>query len=253
MTALLEARDISKRFAGIAALDHVSMQVDAGEFVGLIGPNGAGKTTFFNCLYGFLRPDRGLVLFDGDDITRLATYRRARLGLARTFQRTELFAGMSVREHLLVAERARTMGVTLWRDFLPRNRVSDDERALADEMLELLGLADQADRPVESLSLGRTRLVELGRALMTQPRLLFLDEPSSGLDRAETDEMATVLVDAQRERGTAIVLIEHDIDLVQTVTSRLYVLDYGKLIASGDTATVLADPDVRHAYLGVTA
>ena len=253
MSALLDARDISKRFSGISALSGVSMEVAAGEFVGLIGPNGAGKTTFFNCLYGFLRPDHGRVLFEDRDVTRAPTFRRARLGLARTFQRTELFAGMSVREHLLVAERARTCGVTLWRDLLLKGRVTDDERELADRMLALLGLADDAERPIESLSLGRTRLVELGRALMGQPRLLFLDEPSSGLDRTETEEMARVLLDAQREHGTAILLIEHDIDLVQNVTSRLYVLDYGKLIASGETATVLANPEVRHAYLGVTA
>jgi ABC-type branched-subunit amino acid transport system ATPase component len=253
MSALLDARDISKRFSGIAALSGVSMEVGAGEFVGLIGPNGAGKTTFFNCLYGFLRPDHGRVLFEDRDVTRAPTFRRARLGLARTFQRTELFAGMSVREHLLVAERARTCGVTLWRDLLLKGRVTDDERELADRMLALLGLADDAERPIESLSLGRTRLVELGRALMGQPRLLFLDEPSSGLDRIETEEMARVLLEAQREHGTAILLIEHDIDLVQNVTSRLYVLDYGKLIASGETAAVLANPEVRHAYLGVTA
>jgi branched-chain amino acid transport system ATP-binding protein len=193
------------------------------------------------------------VLFDGRDVTRTATYRRARMGLARTFQRAELFTGMTVREHLLVAERARTNRVTLWRDLLLKGRVTDRERALTDDMLVLLGLADAAERPIEALSLGGTRLVELGRALMGQPRLLFLDEPSSGLDRTETNEMARVLVDAQREHGTAIVLIEHDIDLVQEVTDRLYVLDYGKLIASGSTADVLADPDVRAAYLGVTA
>jgi branched-chain amino acid transport system ATP-binding protein len=250
---LLEARDISKRFSGIAALSQVSLSVDAGEFVGLIGPNGAGKTTFFNCLDGFLKPDHGRALFGGRDLTRLPTYRRARLGLARTFQRTELFAGMSVREHLLVAERARTSGVTLWRDLLLRSRINSAERETADRMLELLGIADDADRPIESLSLGRTRLVELGRALMGQPRLLFLDEPSSGLDRTETDEMARVLRDAQREHGTAILLIEHDIDLVRDVTTRLYVLDYGKLIASGKTQEVLADSEVRHAYLGVQA
>jgi branched-chain amino acid transport system ATP-binding protein len=253
MSALLDARGISKRFSGISALNDVSMEVAAGEFVGLIGPNGAGKTTFFNCLYGFLRPDHGRVLFEDRDVTRSPTFRRARLGLARTFQRTELFAGMSVREHLLVAEQARTCGVTLWRDLLLKGRVTDDQRELADRMLALLGLADDAERPIESLSLGRTRLVELGRALMGQPRLLFLDEPSSGLDRTETEEMARVLLEAQREHGTAILLIEHDIDLVQNVTSRLYVLDYGKLIASGETGPVLADPEVRHAYLGVTA
>jgi branched-chain amino acid transport system ATP-binding protein len=250
---LLEARDLSKRFSGIAALSAVSLEVDAGEFVGLIGPNGAGKTTFFNCLYGLLKPDGGRVLFDGRDVTSTPTYKRARLGLARTFQRTELFTGMSVRDHLLVAERARTTGVTLWRDLLLRGRVTDDERETAEQMLGLLGLANHAELPIEALSLGQTRLVELGRALMTQPRLLFLDEPSSGLDRTETDEMARVLVEAQRQHGTAVLLIEHDIDLVQEVTTRLYVLDYGKLIASGETATVMADPHVRHAYLGVTA
>jgi branched-chain amino acid transport system ATP-binding protein len=251
--SLLDARDVSKRFAGISALNGVTLQVDGGEFVGLIGPNGAGKTTFFNCLYGLLKPDSGRVLFGGRDLTRMPTYRRARLGLARTFQRTELFTGMSVRDHLLVAERARTTGVTLWRDLLLRGRVTPDERELADEMLGLLGLGEHADRPIEALSLGQTRLVELGRALMTEPRLLFLDEPSSGLDRAETEEMAQVLLDAQRQRGVAILLIEHDIDLVQDVATRLYVLDYGKLIASGSTADVLSNADVRHAYLGVHA
>jgi branched-chain amino acid transport system ATP-binding protein len=250
---LLEARDVTKRFSGIAALTGVSLEVDSGEFVGLIGPNGAGKTTFFNCLYGLLKPDAGRVLFDGRDMTRTPTYRRARLGLARTFQRTELFTGMSVRDHLLVAERARTTGVTLWRDLLLRGQVTPDERDLADEMLGLLGLADHAERPIEALSLGQTRLVELGRALMGKPRLLFLDEPSSGLDRTETEEMAQVLIDAQRERGVAVLLIEHDIDLVQDVATRLYVLDYGKLIASGSTSDVLSNSDVRHAYLGVKA
>jgi branched-chain amino acid transport system ATP-binding protein len=250
---LLQARDLSKRFAGISALTNVSLDVEQGEFVGLIGPNGAGKTTFFNCLYGLLRPDGGRVLFDGHDVTNTPTYRRARQGLARTFQRTELFTGMSVLDHLLVAERARTTGVTLWRDLLLRGRVTDDERETAARMLGLLGLEAHAELPIEALSLGQTRLVELGRALMTQPRLLFLDEPSSGLDRTETSEMARVLAEAQREHGTAVLLIEHDIDLVQAVTSRLYVLDYGKLIASGGTAEVMADADVRHAYLGVTA
>jgi branched-chain amino acid transport system ATP-binding protein len=250
---LLEARDVSKRFSGIAALSGVSLELDGSEFVGLIGPNGAGKTTFFNCLYGLLKPDAGRVLFDGRDLTRTPTYRRARLGMARTFQRTELFTGMTVRDHLLVAERARTTGVTLWRDLLLRGRVTPAERDLADEMLGLLGLADHADRPIEALSLGQTRLVELGRALMSRPRVLFLDEPSSGLDRTETEEMARVLLDAQREHGVAILLIEHDIDLVQDVATRLYVLDYGKLIASGSTGEVLSNPDVRHAYLGVQA
>ena len=248
--ALLEARSISKRFAGITALDDVTLDVEAGEPVGLIGPNGAGKTTFFNCLLGMLRPDGGRVVFDGRDITRLPVYKRARLGFGRTFQRIELFAGMSVRDHLLVAERSHRGTGALWKDMLNLGRPKPDEIAQADATLELLGLLDHADKPIETLSLGRGRLVEVGRALMTEPKLLLLDEPSSGLDRTETDELVITLQTVQRERGTAILLVEHDVEMVQSFVSRLYVLDFGTLIASGTTAEVLGDATVRKAYLG---
>jgi branched-chain amino acid transport system ATP-binding protein len=248
--ALLEATNISKRFAGITALDSVTLQVDAGEPVGLIGPNGAGKTTFFNCLLGLSRPDGGRVRFNGRDITRLPVYRRARLGFGRTFQRIELFSGMSVRDHLLVAERSRSGDGRLWKDLLNLGGAKPDEIARADETLDLLGLLDRADQPIEALSLGRGRLVEVGRALMTEPKLLLLDEPSSGLDRAETDELVTTLETVQRDRGTAILLVEHDVEMVQRFVSRLYVLDFGTLIASGTTNEVLGDATVRKAYLG---
>jgi branched-chain amino acid transport system ATP-binding protein len=248
--ALLEARDISKRFAGITALDDVTLDVEAGEPVGLIGPNGAGKTTFFNCLLGMLRPDGGRVIFDGRDITRLPVYKRARLGFGRTFQRIELFSGMSVRDHLLVAERAHRGTGAFWKDLLNLAGAKPEEIALADATLELLGLLDHADKPIETLSLGRGRLVEVGRALMTEPKVLLLDEPSSGLDRVETDELVTTLQTVQRERGTAILLVEHDVEMVQQFVSRLYVLDFGTLIASGTTADVLGDATVRKAYLG---
>jgi branched-chain amino acid transport system ATP-binding protein len=248
--ALLEATDVSKRFAGITALDSVTLQVDAGEPVGLIGPNGAGKTTFFNCLLGLLRPDGGRVRFNGRDITRLPVYRRARLGFGRTFQRIELFSGMTVRDHLLVAERSRRGDGRLWKDVLNLGKAKPEEIARADETLELLGLLDQAAQPIEALSLGRGRLVEVGRALMTEPKLLLLDEPSSGLDRAETDELVTTLQTVQRDRGTAILLVEHDVEMVQSFVKRLYVLDFGTLIASGTTNEVLGDATVRKAYLG---
>jgi len=250
--SLLDAADISKRFSGITALDHVSIDVDAGELVGLIGPNGAGKTTFFNCLLGILRPDDGTVTFDGHDITGMRTHRRARLGFGRTFQRVELFTGMTVREHLLVAERARRADGALWKDVLNQGGPAPDELSRAAAMLELLGLSDRADRPIESLSLGVARLVELGRALMTEPKLLLLDEPSSGLDRSETAELAATLRDVQRHRGTAILLVEHDVEMVQSLATRLFVLDFGTLIASGPTAEVLGNAAVRRAYLGVT-
>jgi branched-chain amino acid transport system ATP-binding protein len=250
---LLESRGITKRFAGITALDDVSITVERGEAVGLIGPNGAGKTTFFNCLLGLLRPDRGRVLFDGTDITRYPVYKRARLGFARTFQRIELFGGMTVRQHLLIGERARHGTGRLWKDCLNLSTPTADERARVDRALGLLGLDDFADRPVEALSLGRGRLVEVGRALMTEPLLMLLDEPSSGLDQHETEELVSTLQAVQRERETAVLLVEHDVEMVQAFASRLYVLDFGTLIAQGPTAQVMAHDAVRKAYLGEIA
>ncbi|MSO78601.1 MAG: ATP-binding cassette domain-containing protein [Acidimicrobiia bacterium] len=248
--SLLEARSITKRFSGITALNAVSLTVEQGEAVGLIGPNGAGKTTFFNCLLGMLRPDAGTVHFDGTNITRYPVHKRARLGFGRTFQRIELFGGMTVREHLLVAERARLGTGRLWKDCLNLARPSEEEHERAKRTLELLGLNDVADRQIEALSLGRARLVELGRALMTNPKLLLLDEPSSGLDQRETQDVVGMLHEIQRERGTAILLVEHDVGMVQSFASRLYVLDFGTLIAEGPTAEVMNDGAVRRAYLG---
>jgi branched-chain amino acid transport system ATP-binding protein len=248
--SLLESSGVSKQFSGITALDDVSIRVEPGEPVGLIGPNGAGKTTFFNCLLGILRSDRGRVRFNGREITRMPVYKRARLGFGRTFQRVELFTGMTVRDHLLVAERARLGTGRLWKDILNLAGPTTDERARANHTLDLLGLLDVADEPIESLSLGRARLVEMGRALMTEPLLLLLDEPSSGLDQNETMELVGTLQTVQRERGTAILLVEHDVEMVQAFASRLYVLDFGIVIASGPTADVMGDEAVRKAYLG---
>jgi branched-chain amino acid transport system ATP-binding protein len=248
--SLLEASEITKRFSGITALDDVSLTVEPGEPVGLIGPNGAGKTTFFNCLLGMVRCDQGRVRFDGRDITRMPVYKRARLGFGRTFQRVELFTGTTVRDHLLVAERARHGTGRLWRDVLNLAKPTAEEQERADHTLELLGLLDEADKPIESLSLGRARLVEMGRALMTEPLLLLLDEPSSGLDQNETMNLVETLRSVQRERGTAILLVEHDVEMVQAFAGRLYVLDFGEMIASGPTADVMSDEAVRKAYLG---
>jgi branched-chain amino acid transport system ATP-binding protein len=247
---LLDATSVSKRFAGIVALADVSLQVDTGELVAVIGPNGAGKSTLFNCLTGVLRPERGSVSFDGQAIDRLRPSQRARRGIARTFQRIELFSGMTVLEHLIVAERARTRRGALWSDLFRPIRPGAAERSRCEEVLELVDLTDLADRPAESLSLGKGRLVELARALMCEPRLLFLDEPSSGLDRHETDEMAGALSAVRSRHSTSVVLIEHDVRMVNDLADRTYVLDYGQLIASGPTAEVLADRRVRAAYLG---
>ena len=250
MTALLEASGVSVAFSGIRALNDVGVSVALGERVGLIGPNGAGKTTLFNCLFGTLRPDAGEIVLNGVDVGGWPAHRRARAGMGRTFQRVELFSDTTVREHLLVAERIRNGTGAFWKDLIGRGRSTPDEIAVCDEVLELLGIAELAGKPVESLSLGQSRLVEVGRALMTGPQVLLLDEPSSGLDRDETQVLADTLRAVQETRGYAVLLVEHDVALVADFTERTYVLDSGVLIAEGPTADVLADPAVRRAYLG---
>ena len=248
--ALLLADHLTVRFSGITALADVSLAVGEREVVGLIGPNGAGKTTLFNCLSGALRPNAGTVRFGGTAIGGLPTHKRARLGIARTFQRIELFSGMTVREHLVVAERARRRNGALWKDIFGIGRAYAEERTRVDATLALLGLTADADRPIEALSLGRGRLVEVGRALMTEPRLLLLDEPSSGLDREETRALSETLLAVHQQHGTALLLVEHDIDMVLDLVERIYVLDFGTLIAEGPADEVLRDSRVREAYLG---
>jgi branched-chain amino acid transport system ATP-binding protein len=238
---LLVAHGITKQFGGITALDHVDMDVAAGESVGVVGPNGAGKTTLFNCLFGLEAPDEGSVVFDGRRIDRLPVWKRSRLGIGRTFQRMELFEGMTVADHLLVAEQAASGTVRIWRDFIHRGGPSPAELRHVEQVLELLGLAALAGRPVDTLDLGHARLVELGRAMMGTPRLLMLDEPSSGLDAEDTDRLARILGETRRTTGVAVVLVEHDLALVESAVDRLYVLNFGKVLATGAVDEVLAD------------
>jgi branched-chain amino acid transport system ATP-binding protein len=240
MSALLEVVGVGKRFGGIKALDDVSLEVRAGEAVGLIGPNGAGKTTLFDCVTGVRHADTGKIRFAGALIDHLPIWRRARLGIGRTFQRIELFGGMTARDHLLVAERERAGDGRVWKDLLWRGGPRPDEVDRVEKMIAELGLESFADAAIESLSLGQGRLVELGRALMTEPRLLLLDEPSSG----------SVINDLRHRREMAVLLVEHDLDLVHAVADRAYVIDFGRLIASGTLDEVLADSGVRRAYLG---
>ena len=250
MNGLLGAVGITKSFSGIRALDDVTLQVDEGERVGLIGPNGAGKTTLFNCILGNLRPDTGSVNLNGVDLGSMPVHRRARMGMGRTFQKIELFGDTTVAEHLLIAERVRRGDGALWKDLLGRGRPTPDETRRCGEVLDLLGLTDLAEEPIEALSLGQGRLVEVGRALVTGPRLLLLDEPSSGLDRTETDTLAATLAEIQRQKGFAVLLVEHDVELVAAFTERTYVLDFGHLIADGPTEEMMGDHRVRTAYLG---
>ena len=248
---VLAGRGVTKSYAGIDALSDVTVAIEPGELVGLIGPNGAGKTTLFNCLLGVEQLDGGAVEIDGEDVTRLRVHQRARLGIGRTFQRIELFAEATVREHLLIAERTRRGSGWLLRDLLGLGRPHADEVAACDQVLELLGLGELADEPSEHLSLGQGRLLEVGRALMIRPRLLLLDEPSSGLDQAETADLARTLLDVQAEQGFAVLLVEHDVDFVASFTDRCYAIDAGHLAAEGPTDEVLASPQVREAYLGI--
>ncbi len=247
---LLEAVGISKRFGGIAALMPVSLAIEEAEFVGLVGQNGAGKTTLFNCLLGIDHPDTGMISFRGRRIDHQPTYRRARLGIGRTFQRLELFAGMTPREHFVLAARMRQRRGPLLTRLSSIGRPIGPEKKMVDSMLELVGLTAEANVPVEALSLGHGRLVELGRALIGVPTLLMLDEPSSGLDADERRELVTILRRVHEERDTAILLVEHDVAMVTAVVSRLLVLDSGRLIADGPTAEVIANPEVRRTYLG---
>lgn len=250
MTEVLNAVDVTKRFAGIVALDKVTIKIDEGERVGLIGPNGAGKTTFFNCLLGVLQMDGGTVQVGGKDVTGQPAYRRARAGIGRTFQRIELFPDCTVRDHLLVAERVRRGHGRLWKDIIGLGGPTSAELEQCDHVLSLLGLSELANEPIERLSLGQGRLVEVGRALMTEPKLLLLDEPSSGLDPSETAALAKTLQEVQHEQGFSILLVEHDVELVTSFTTRSYVLDFGRLIAEGPTREVMASKEVRDAYLG---
>lgn len=247
---LLEVSGLRRRFGGIAALAGVDLVVDADESVALIGPNGAGKTTLFDCVSGLTHPDAGTISLAGRRINRMPVYKRARLGIGRTFQRAELFARESVRDHLIVAERARVGDGRVWKDLLGRGSPSAAELARVDSMLGELGLETIADAPAESLSLGQGRLVELGRALIGNPRLLLLDEPSAGLDAAETAELAAVLRRAREDRGCAMLIVEHDLDLVRALATRVVVLDSGKVVASGSLDEVMEDHAVREVYLG---
>ena len=229
------------KFGGAAALTAVSISAEAGVITGLIGPNGAGKTTMFNCITGLLEPTSGEVMLDGVDITKLPPFRRARLGVARTFQRLELFTSLSVRDNIRVAGEIRSR----W----SKGKVKTDPRAEAEHIIELMGLSGLADRDVAEIPTGMARRVEMGRALMTRPRILLLDEPASGQDEQETEEFGELLLHV-RDEGTAILLVEHDVSLVMKVCSFIQVLDFGRLIASGTPAEIQTNRAVLEAYLG---
>ena len=241
--ALLEVDRITVRFGGLMAVREASFEVGPGAITGLIGPNGAGKTTLFNVITGLQLPTNGEIRFAGRDVTRLGVHRRARLGIARTFQRLEAFNSLSARDNVLVgaemASRDRRGGRTA--------------AQVADEALERAGLADQAGITVGTMPTATARLVELARALATGPQLLLLDEASSGLNDDETEVVGRLLRELVADDKLAVLLVEHDMSFVMGLCSTIHVLDLGEVIASGAPAAVQADRRVQEAYLGTAA
>ena len=249
----LECSDVTVRFGGLVALKQAHLAVPRGATVGLVGPNGAGKSTLFGVLSGLLKPSSGTVRLDGEDVTGLRPQGRAARGLARTFQHPELFTGLTVREHLALAHRARKAKSRVWSDLVTMGslRTTDEsEKVNVEGLIELLGLQRLAEQRALGLPLGSARLVELGRALATAPSVLLLDEPSSGLDSAETDQFESTLARVARERDIAVLLVEHDVEMVMRMCSAVYVLEFGTMIAHGSPEAVRAESKVRAAYLG---
>jgi branched-chain amino acid transport system ATP-binding protein len=241
--ALLRVDDLVVQFGGVTAVNHASFEVERGSVTGLIGPNGAGKTTCFNVITGLQAPTAGRVLLEGNDITRMAVHRRARHGMGRTFQRLEAFGSLTVEGNVRVAHEVHEGFRGAVRTF----EGSGDLEVAA--LLERVGILEYAEERADSVPTGTARLLEVARALARDPQLLLLDEPSSGLDEAETEAFGTLLLELAAE-GRTILMVEHDMDLVMRVCHGIHVLDFGSIIAEGTPAEVRANPAVQKAYLG---
>ena len=250
--SILEAKGISRRFGGVVAVAEVSLSVGKGQIVGLIGPNGSGKSTMVNLVTGELAPDSGSFLFNGSDITAEPSYRRARLGMARSFQLLRLFHSLSVEENLLLANYMR-MSSSLAASILGRRSATGEEfraRQRARELLAWFDLQAFADRPVSALSIGQQRMVEIARGLMSEPALFVLDEPAAGLSPPNVDRLIQLVRRLRDEFGISILLVEHVMRVVQDLCDHVVVLDSGRKIAEGTPDTVVKDPVVVEAYIG---
>ncbi len=255
MASLLQVDGVSMSFGGVHALSGVSFTLQQGEILGLIGPNGAGKTTLFNCITGLVPGYRGIIAYDGGDLRHLKPHQRARLRIARTFQSLELFDELSVLDNLLVPLDAFSQrGV--FGDLLRLPTTAFDERKAQEKaraILHFLGLGSFADSPAGDLPVGLQRRLEIGRALCLEPRLLLLDEPAAGLDARETVELARLLASVRARFNVTMLVVDHDMALIMRVCNRIYVLDYGKIIAEGPPEQIRDDPQVVQAYLGQAA
>jgi ABC-type branched-subunit amino acid transport system ATPase component len=246
----LRVTDLVVQFGGVTAVDEVSLHAPVGRITGLIGPNGAGKTTTFNACTGLAKPRRGRVALGEVDITHSSTQHRAQLGLGRTFQRMQLFDSTTVAENVRLGREALLSGRNPLRHLYTSRAEARTIAAAAEEAIELCGLAELAGRPAAGLSTGQRRLVELARAVAGGFPLLLLDEPSSGLDVGETERFGEILETLVRQRGTGILLVEHDMSLVMSTCEHLFVLDFGRLVFEGGPVAAQASDIVRAAYLG---
>ncbi|MFK8215166.1 ABC transporter ATP-binding protein [Haloferax volcanii] len=246
---ILRTENLTKEFGKLVAVDDVTLDVERGEFRSLIGPNGAGKTTTFNLLTGALRPTRGTVTFDGENVTALPPHERVRRGLGRSFQITNVFSGLTVRENVrLAAQAAREGGFTPVEAYLRRSDAFDDVNEHTDRVLDRSGLSGRGDEPADVLAYGDKRRLEIAIVLATDPDMVLLDEPTAGMSAEETRATMDLIDEVLSDR--TLLLIEHDIDLVMRVSDRITVLHRGEVLAEGTPATVSEDPEVREAYFG---
>ena len=250
---ILAAEGVSLRFGGVRALTDVSFAVNRGEIFSIIGPNGAGKTSMVNCVSGRYRPTDGSIRFDGQDITRISTNRRAGLGLGRTFQNLALFGHMSVLDNILVGRHhllrsGFLRGMLYWVGGAQREELQ--HRREVEEIIDFLEIQHVRKAPAGTLPYGLRKRVELARAVALKPKLILLDEPMAGMNLEEKEDMARYIVDLNEEWGMTVLMIEHDMGVVMDISHRVMVLDFGRKIAEGTPEEVLAHPQVRRAYLG---